>query len=171
MEASLLFKETGNNEKNEKNDQNDQNDKMLIENEEKNDENIATETASSSLGIVDYDSENEENKKDIKIEKETNENTENNGNNENNVKNDMNKNEVKMEIENGDGSPESAAVRAKYGLYEMFWGLQAFMSSENSKKFVDIPALAGVDAGVCGEVFILMIFCGHDYSPIALPFI
>ena len=66
----------------------------------------------------------------------------------------LNKNEEKMDVviaENENNinceNSDSADVRAKYGLYKLFWGLQSYMSSENVKRFSDCPAGAGAGEG------------------------
>ena len=75
-----------------------------------------------AIGIVDYESDQE--------------------------KSDEIDGKMKMNIvESGDEGPESADVRAKYSTYKMFWGLQSYMSSENSKRFTDCPAASAVAVG------------------------
>jgi hypothetical protein len=72
----------------------------------------------SALGIVDYDSETEKNEEMALSEME------------------------KEDTVIDENSPETVELREKYGLYKTFWGLQSYMSCENSKRFVDTPTAA-----------------------------
>jgi hypothetical protein len=86
----------------------------------------------TGLGIVDYESDQEKTETEVKEEGS------------------VEAIEIKDEIitlspEAKKVAAESEILKKRYELYKMFWGLQSFMSSENSKRFED-PAKTAVGA-------------------------